>query len=504
MEKLAFNNGAISLSDWEGIEQFIDDHKIKSILEFGSGMSTICFLRKGLRVDSYETDIKWLDKVADQARAEGLKNYRISLWDNKTEPEELNSRLNPVYGLGFVDGKDPRDVQLATAMSHCKHILVHDGMRKQEKKIIDTLLLPDPSWREVRVKGRCRAFVKERTVYIKEAEEPTAAEQSKPKGRSPYAIATSFTPNYAQYLVALLNSLDYHGHDNVDVHVLAVDPNEKILRKIMAVDWCFNLMIMPSYEFVDFSDTRYESLAMTAKKSRYSFLQGIMRKTTYDALLFMDCDMFFTANVTRFFEMVRGTDILLGCNERFKWNMNRFMYKGQELKDVTMHWMVCNAPLFFCPSRNRKLVFWMNEMAKHLSNISDGKRPSDLYTMNVAIGISGKDKDVISLPDYSWTGVHSSYLHWLTRAVLINTHAGHDEMFSLTGEKVYVIHGRWDKSNAGAYELSELEKRYNELRLDENVKTSLRAASQRSITDIKKAWNFYTTQHKLSLADIGV
>jgi len=502
MEKLAFNNGAISLSDWEGIEQFIDDHKIKSILEFGSGMSTICFLRKGLRVDSYETNIKWMDKVADQARAEGLKNYRISLWDNKTEPEELNSKS--VYDLGFVDGKEPRDAQLVIAMSNCKYILIHDGMRKQEKKIIDTLLLPDPSWREARVKGRCRAFVKERTVYIKEVEEPTAMGQSKPKGRSPYAIVTSFTPNYAQYLVALLNSFDYHGHDNVDVHILAVDPNEKILQKIMAVDWCFNLMIMPSYEFVDFSDTRYESLAMTAKKSRYSFLQGIMCKTAYDALLFMDCDMFFTANVTKFFEMVRGTDILLGCNERFKWDMNRFMYKGQELKDVTMRWMVCNAPLFFCPSRNRKLVFWMNEMAKHLSNVSDGKRPSDLYTMNVAIGISGKDKDVISLPDYSWTGVHSSYLHWLTRAVLINTHAGLGEMFSLTGEKVYVIHGRWDKPNAGAYELSELEKRYNELRLDEDVKMSLRAASQRSITDIKKAWNFYTTQHKLSLADIGV
>ena len=43
------------------LRSLIRNRKIKNVLEFGSGMSTILFDKLGLNVDSYETDRIFMD-----------------------------------------------------------------------------------------------------------------------------------------------------------------------------------------------------------------------------------------------------------------------------------------------------------------------------------------------------------------------------------------------------------------------------------------------------------
>ena len=110
---------------WDEIEKVIDKYNVKTALEFGTGVSTALFANKGISVDSYETDARYLASVMF------LESHFVSLnlWDNE---EELN--LDD-YDLSLVDGCLPRDHQLKLAIKYSKIIVIDDFVGSLRKRL---------------------------------------------------------------------------------------------------------------------------------------------------------------------------------------------------------------------------------------------------------------------------------------------------------------------------------------------------------------------------------
>ena len=143
---LGFYGGSISDYDWAGMETVIDKYNLKSVIEFGAGVSTKLFVEKGLMVLSFEDAQKWIDIVKEEVDVEIIK------WDCRNFPVIYLDRR---FDLAFVDGKDPRDEQVLIARVVSDYILLHDGARPTEKEYVRKYL---SDWIEEPVKGRCNFF----------------------------------------------------------------------------------------------------------------------------------------------------------------------------------------------------------------------------------------------------------------------------------------------------------------------------------------------------------
>jgi hypothetical protein len=109
---------AIKEEDWDLIQSLISKHKIKSVVEFGCGLSTLLY--KGLKVTSYESNLEYLNTV------KGLLNgVNLQHWDNET------LKLNGKYDLAVVDGEEPRINQAKLAKDMADIVVVHDGHKRQ-------------------------------------------------------------------------------------------------------------------------------------------------------------------------------------------------------------------------------------------------------------------------------------------------------------------------------------------------------------------------------------
>ena len=439
---LDFKGGSISKDDWEGIKRVLKPSY--RVLEFGTGISTKLFHDFGCEIISVETDPRWVERAKPEC-----PRATFMLWDNKTLPEGLAEEH---FDLVFVDGVTPRDLQLQIAIKVADKILIHDGARQHEQEIISKYLR---EWKEVPVLGRCRYFVK-----------PVAS----------FAALTSCTPNYIHYLKALLNSFDSLGME-LDFHVLALEFGADKLT----ADYSFNL-IVHEREYDDYR--KYfpqQPDGNVAKKSRYMFLEEL---SDYKVVLLLDADLMLVRDIIKFFHLVNGTDVILGCNERFKWPLNRFFLDGEQLPQIHMDWMVCNVPLFFCPSKHECFIREAKRCAIQLQD-HEGRYPSDIYTMNVALYTAGATNKVIPLPAYAWTGVHTSYINPWTRIYKRN-----GKWESFCGEPVYMLHGRWDSEGSKMWYLNELEKRFNELNIPSERKASLRNQALNTIKQIEEEFNF--------------
>ncbi len=117
-------------SCWEQLKALIIDHEITSVLEFGSGISTILFNNLGLDVISYETDPVYLRKV----KSFNLANVDFRLWDN------ITAKIKGTFGLSLIDGILPRTNQLSYAQKHSRYIAVDDFDDEETSKPLISML----------------------------------------------------------------------------------------------------------------------------------------------------------------------------------------------------------------------------------------------------------------------------------------------------------------------------------------------------------------------------
>ncbi len=121
-----FASGSIHKKDWDFIEKIIDENNVKTVLEFGCGLSTLLLLKKGIKVISYDTTQKWIDKI------KAINPHcDIRLWDG------INLDINEKFDLVFVDGPSGgqmREFSTKIASELSDLVLIHDAYGVDEKK----------------------------------------------------------------------------------------------------------------------------------------------------------------------------------------------------------------------------------------------------------------------------------------------------------------------------------------------------------------------------------
>lgn len=131
----AWGGGCITDQDWDFIKNTIEKNNIKTILEFGAGLSTLLMMELGLKITTYETNQGWIDKIKSLN-----PDCNIRLWDGNSEID-----LMP-YDMAFVDGPAGgvnRELSTHIASQCATVVIVHDAGRTYEKM-----------WQDMYLKGR--------------------------------------------------------------------------------------------------------------------------------------------------------------------------------------------------------------------------------------------------------------------------------------------------------------------------------------------------------------
>ena len=127
-----FGGGSITDRDWEFMKTLIKENNVRTVLEFGAGLSTLLLNDLGLDVITYEVGQGWIDKIKD-------KNPKCNIiqWDGITVPEILPDGPKPKYDFAFVDGPAggaSREFSTKYASDHSDLVIIHDAGREWEKK----------------------------------------------------------------------------------------------------------------------------------------------------------------------------------------------------------------------------------------------------------------------------------------------------------------------------------------------------------------------------------
>jgi predicted O-methyltransferase YrrM len=130
-----FNIWTIDSKDYDLIVKLTNELGIKTVLEFGPGVSTFAFLENNCSVVAYESQKRWHD-VAKKKFSQHDVDVRMLLNHSKV--------FNNTYDLVFVDGIR-RQYFSWNARKHTRNILIHDANRPGERKAINKL--KDLGWK---------------------------------------------------------------------------------------------------------------------------------------------------------------------------------------------------------------------------------------------------------------------------------------------------------------------------------------------------------------------
>ena len=143
-----FGNGSLRENEWNMILDIIHKYDIKSVLEIGSGFSTICFEQNVDFIDSYESNINFynfLDKKINKIKT-NLISYSYPNF----------SKNNKKYDFCLIDGPgnnyNGRKNSMLFAVDKSNKICIHDYNRKAEH-ISFLECFPENTWKKVGVVG---------------------------------------------------------------------------------------------------------------------------------------------------------------------------------------------------------------------------------------------------------------------------------------------------------------------------------------------------------------
>ncbi len=146
--------------DWDFIEQAIEEEGLKTVLEFGSGFSTL-LMSQIANIDSFETDPKKIEKVKDRLPRD--RKVKLYAWDGEVKPD--SGRVKKKYDLVFIDGPQSasmasqtgRRVSIEIAANHSDRVIIHDA-GKMHETMLQEKYLRDDFWLVARNgwhQGRC-------------------------------------------------------------------------------------------------------------------------------------------------------------------------------------------------------------------------------------------------------------------------------------------------------------------------------------------------------------
>mgnify|MGYP002737795654 CR=1 FL=1 len=126
---------AILQKDWEFLRRTITDHGVKSVLEFGAGLSSLMMSERATVV-SYETDGEWAKGIVAKRLPESA--LEVVTWDGRDVPPLVGKR-GP-FDMAFVDGPRGdhpcgREFAFKTAVElNVPLIVTHGSGRRDEIK----------------------------------------------------------------------------------------------------------------------------------------------------------------------------------------------------------------------------------------------------------------------------------------------------------------------------------------------------------------------------------
>jgi len=121
--------GRIGYGEWCSLRDFLREHKIKEVLEFGTGLSTELLVNEGIKVVSCDVFKPHLELFAKLIPMQGMAEFHWYPDYPDTEHLPDFDKLYPgkKWDLVFVDGPQvrPREVKMAMKLSN-KFICLHD------------------------------------------------------------------------------------------------------------------------------------------------------------------------------------------------------------------------------------------------------------------------------------------------------------------------------------------------------------------------------------------
>lgn len=129
---LTWGGGSITDRDWLFMKDIIGDEGVKTVLEFGAGLSTVMMGEVVDKILTYETMPGWISKISKMIKTPEKHEFRI--WDGvkfslkQGDPER--------FDFAFVDGPaggKSREFSTKAASELANIVIVHDAGREPER-----------------------------------------------------------------------------------------------------------------------------------------------------------------------------------------------------------------------------------------------------------------------------------------------------------------------------------------------------------------------------------
>jgi len=234
-----------------------------------------------------------------------------------------------------------------------------------------------------------------------------------------FAYVVPASSNYIEGLNAMFGSLEFW-KNKADVVLVNFRLPEDFLEGLKK--YSYNIRVIES-------EGEHQTEATAIERFRVAFEIG----QEYDAICLLDADMFMTADNTDFLEAAAKGVIITGSNGMII-NFNKAYQKQYSLDLGKDEWVYpkihTTVPIFI----SKVDLDWFYELY-HSRRIDHW---DDFLYLNI-LGIKmGKDKKMICLPPYTFTGIHHFQMKPETAVF-----RKEDFLLSGTEEQVYMVHGKW-------------------------------------------------------------
>jgi len=263
-----------------------------------------------------------------------------------------------------------------------------------------------------------------------------------------YAIFAAATDNYLMYINAQLNSIEKRElYNECDLTYYLMHHDNFNRGYLQDIQDGFSFPVIPIE--IDRGDMKMPDETKRieyVKRCRYKKMVPLA--INYDVTCFMDADMFIVSDkFINLFDMVKDTDCLIGCNEKYKWNIgDNYFYAGTGKKLLStpsrLFNFICNTPAIFNMKSWMEVFEAYEDIAIRGRQYKNGDKENvtgigDIHTWNIAIQQQNRNGDVVCFPMETMAQVHYTNMKEWTLPVVDGGY-----WRTTAGDRVYIMHGR--------------------------------------------------------------
>ena len=238
------------------------------------------------------------------------------------------------------------------------------------------------------------------------------------------SIVLAASDNYKEGVKAFLGSFaEYHPFTDITVYLLDYNLKPDFVSS-QTEKYPFLQVIKLKTPFVD--------QAWACKIQRFQFVQSLP-----GLVMMADADMFFCANIDRWFDLASQGYIVAGSNGSNVRYTEAWREKYELPIPLQMNYRtITSVPTTLDMAKHS--IIW-KEIYQHKLQRKQG---SDFDLVNIFITLHGKSNDLLVIPSQQVTGVHHTQVKLDTRVKCID-----NKLMTTDGLEVFMVHGRfWTKS----------------------------------------------------------